>query len=725
MEMLLKYDSKSVRGLHEARNLLCKKDIILSKNPSNVDDRNQARAINLAKQMKARKSEWIDKNFNPLITYLSEDGESRDEVVEKMQQSYQEGLKKTISLLSKVKNKETFFIESAVTSHTANFVMMLRACERFKVPPYDALMLAQEPHRLDARTFVVLAREQNNLQPDKIAATVLRKRSRDEIIQQMRNGKYIHWGEISGDVIGEILKKATKEIGIPVYALEDLKLQQRKFAFLDGKKLEGLDEFARRSKKKEQTPLTFLTELTKEFLRDEIIQQMRDDILVYWVKVPRSLREQMGKILTVNDVVSYLIADFGVDETKRKVQQREISFVVIKDLLEMAANEIGIPASMLSVYDLQHESLAFLKGGRLEISSDYLANQTGENSIEMTKTVWASLKEKVEMPVITLSDLVTYITAERAEGKPERKVQWGEIPLPVIKELLEKVAEEFKVPISMLTTTDIQKRPIDFLQGKTLKGLYTHFLRIHIKDNPEVIKETVLGSLKKKLGIKDLLRARSSYRRSQVEKVFSEYFPEGEQIDPTDGEKIIQVLGTIADLYKTFFYDMVIQKDDILNEAWVGLSDILQKEDIKHSEIPLYLHNLLEILITKKTSYDYKKKKLLFLVPNDGDLTEENIADREQAEKNSSYQPQEVVVFRSEKEQALMKFPLYKTLSAIHQAVVWRIIVEEKPIDESFVENIKENEQIYSIQDINQETLGEYYDDAIAILLKEHEKETD
>jgi len=317
------------------------------------------------------------------------------------------------------------------------------------------------------------------------------------------------------------------------------------------------------------------------------------------------------------------------------------------------------------------------------------------------------LREKSGI-VITLDDLITYINFERVEGELERKVRWGEVPLPIIKDLFEEIAREFEIPVSMLITPDIQKRPISFLGGKNLNGLYHHF-RMQTKENLEEESDTVLGSLKRKLGIENIPRARDEYRKKRIKSVFDSYYPEGEEIELSD-IKIGLFLETVADTYKKFFYD--IEKDEIINEAWVGLSDILEKEGVKHSDIPVFLHNHLESLITQKTARYYKEK--LFDTPlGDGDWTEEDVADKQEAEKDNSSQPEEIVVFRSQREQALQNFNLTD-----FQREIVRGVFDGREIN-GLIEDIRNKFGMA----IDREHLYEYYDDAIAILLREYEKD--
>lgn len=276
------------------------------------------------------------------------------------------------------------------------------------------------------------------LERAKVAAT------KDDAIACIRAKQKVFWERMSWDEIGELLKEASIELGKPVAMLsgEDL---LRGLQFLDNNSLRSLRGHSLVAQRpKDKSAIAFLLENTGlAITADDVAASIRSDKQVVWSTIPKE---------------------------------------AVLALLERAADEIGVPVSMLGSWDFM-TPLQSLHGKTLSglYSHALTYSDRGE------KDPISHLLDKVGVS-IKAEDVAQRISADR-------RVYWDRVPMPEVARLLEQAAAELGISAVDFRQPDFAAK-LTQLNQHSLAGLHGYFF--YHSDRGE--KDTI-GFMFERIGI--------------------------------------------------------------------------------------------------------------------------------------------------------------------------------------------------------------------------------
>lgn len=248
--------------------------------------------------------------------------------------------------------------------------------------------------------------------------------TREDAIVCIKKGQKVFWERLSWDEIGELLRAAANDLGKPASLLSGDDLA-RPLKFLDNRSLRSLREHSILDQRgKGQTPIAFLL-------------------------------EKAGIGVTIDDVISSI-------QAKRQVIWDKIPDDVVLELLTRAANEIGIPVSMLGSWDF-FKPLTFL--GNQNLSRLY-SHARSYSDREEDRDPVSHILDKLDIAA-TAEDIIKRIAADR-------RVRWERVPTTEIANLLNRVAAEIGVSPATLRQPEFDL-PLPLLNNHSLVGLYGYF----------------------------------------------------------------------------------------------------------------------------------------------------------------------------------------------------------------------------------------------------------
>ena len=132
--------------------------------PSAVVPRHEQRraVIGLAGAMYDTHKQWVDRQFEPLLSYLGTDTEGVfwHGTEQEVRSYYEHGLQDVALAALRA---EGIDVQDAIVDYTREFVSMLKTCEKLDVKPSMALALAQGSHDLPKKEFAAFFRENSDL----------------------------------------------------------------------------------------------------------------------------------------------------------------------------------------------------------------------------------------------------------------------------------------------------------------------------------------------------------------------------------------------------------------------------------------------------------------------------------------------------------------------------------------------------------------------------------
>lgn len=558
----------------------------------------------------------------------------------------------------------------------------------------------------------------------------------DDAIQTARIGNRRNfWVRVPDEARREVLERAADEIGVPTFMLRNTDFTRRRYQFLAGNQLTALYDLSERAADRNgKSPISYLLEkvgITPSV--GDIVQGMQIEQLIPWGRVPpetiQNLLEQAAEELgipasmvsakklnrekfdflhgknlrglidrtmseyglTSKEAVELLVAQAGIstsvediiDTIKRneRVYWNRASADTLRQLLDFAAEEIEIPTSMLGARDLSKRKYEFLEGqslGRL-FWDLYYDQQRGD------KKPVSYLFEKIEIKPST-EDVVAFI-------KTGGTVQWDTIPREVIADILTKASEETGLPVSILGARDLLYRQYGFLDDRSLGILYSYAQR-----RTRSIEETVLGALRKDVGLPDATSNRKGFRGLEMSKLFDKYM-QGNMSETLQPAHFIPWLNAVSEIYANSFFG--IEKNEVQNELFVFLSDNYTEGQNWDIETMITMaHRHIEKYVSTVISSKYREKSLAAPIGNTDLTLADTLTDKGEAGKTN-----QAIVFSRRTSNAL------ESLSPLQRALVIGITVHEYTFDEMAGE-IKNNFNLEADSD----TLQEHYEEALAIL---------
>lgn len=320
---------------------------------------------------------------------------------------------------------------------------------------------------------------------------------------------------IDGQAIGDVLTLAAAEMGQPTALLtkDDF---YKPLSVLHGNTLGKLEYYAKLKSEKGRIPY-LLEQAGIQVTSNDVIERIRAGGKIYWSRVPahvfdasinigfreasRELQipaSMMGqpdffrpfRFLNDNnlspfffqarndperkgqDTIGFLLNRAGIpvkaqdiiDFVKgakeghersvywERVPKQELGFTIMA-----ATEELGIPASMLHRSHLFHR-FEFLEGKTLSGIYGYAykhPDRKGKNTITFIKEL-AGIE-------VTDTDVINFI-------KTGGNIQWDQVPPTITKGLLERVAVELHIPVSLIGDQHLTQR-FNFLGGASLAGM--------------------------------------------------------------------------------------------------------------------------------------------------------------------------------------------------------------------------------------------------------------
>lgn len=557
----------------------------------------------------------------------------------------------------------------------------------------------------------------------------------DDTIHALRMDRIVSWERVRDEVKREILEKAAKEIGIPSFILSQKDLLTTHFEFLDGRTLSSIYKLAQKEKGRvsKETLLFFLEKVGIKVTFDDVVAGMQQSKrFIRWELIPpETVRELlhhaamerdipasmmsakhlergrldflMGKNLrglieytivkhgvTEKQAVNLLLEDAGISATvedvittlkkDERVYWNRVPPSVTLSLLGLAANDIGIPVSMLGPRDLFKKPLEFLDGktlGKLYWDAYFDQERKGKPPVSF-------IYEKLGIKPST-DDVIAVI-------KSERMIFWDRVPSEVIVDLFNRASEETGIPVSLLGTRDLLYRNFSFLGGKSLRRLYEHAVR-----RERAIEDTALGSLRKSVGLPDATSNRRGFRGKEIFRLFAEYFqnPKGEVLQVNH---LLPWISKVSEIYTDTFHG--IEKEEIHNELYIFLAQSLLNQDRDIDQVISSSHLFVERYVSGLMSKKYKEKSLASPLGDTNVTLADMLEDKDEARAAN-----QKVVFSRKINQAL------ESLSAIQKALVIGITIN----DYTFDEMVNEVSRDFGLE-TNSDVLQEYYEDALLTL---------
>lgn len=267
-----------------------------------------------------------------------------------------------------------------------------------------------------------------------------------DITTAMGKGRIIAWDTVSEESVRQILAQAAIEADVPVPLLNTKDLTERKYNFLNGHGLSGLYHYSKREAAQQAT---------------------------YIAPLPY-LFDKLGITLTEDDIAA-------AKKAEKNIASNRFTPEATRNLLESAAEELGIPVSLLTAKDLTGTRFGFLGGKTLRP----LYEDASQNR-EEGKPVIVTLLEKTGI-TLELDDVVLGL-------QQRRDIPWEQASEGIFREILVQAAEEFGKPPALLINKDL-KRTYEFLDGSTLQNLFNYMQSLRGEG------KTALGGLLEKAGI--------------------------------------------------------------------------------------------------------------------------------------------------------------------------------------------------------------------------------
>lgn len=335
----------------------------------------------------------------------------------------------------------------------------------------------------------------------------------DDVIHVMRSRRPVIWERVPGDVLGEMLHRLGEEAKKPpsMVASTDFNCPQ---GFLDGNRLTGLYVYAaKEASKVDKGPIPFLLERADIVAtREDAIACINREQKVFWERLPwgevggllRAAAMELGKpaaLLSGEDLarplnfldnqslislrehsmlkersegqtpIAFLLEKAGIGitiedvilslQSDKQIIWDKIPDDVVLDLLTRAAEEIGIPISMLGAWDF-FKPLTFLGNENLARLYNHAQRYMDREKMDPM----SHLLDKLDIAV-TSDDIIKRIAAGR-------RIRWERVPASEITNLLNRVAAEMGVTTATLRRPEFDT-PIPLLNKHSLIGLYGYF----------------------------------------------------------------------------------------------------------------------------------------------------------------------------------------------------------------------------------------------------------
>lgn len=350
-----------------------------------------------------------------------------------------------------------------------------------------------------------------------------------QVLDHLKMRKPVLWGRLHPETIKGVLSIGAAEIGQPVSMWDDPDFQ-RPLTIINGRTLRGLKGHFR--KKGQDSIALMFEQVGINVTAEDVIAHMREGRLPYWARVPipevRKLidlvadelkrptatlyGEDLSRPLGLlngrslgglyqrlykdperrgREPISFLFEKLGISLTiqdierlfkeGRKVMWTRVNSNELRVLLQKTADDQGVPIGALGQPEIVERQLPFLNNHTLGGLYGYF-NKHPE------------CKEKDTITFIFERAGVT-MTAEDAifQLRRNRPVFWNRASWEEVSRLIQMMASEIGVPVSMLAEPDF-KRPLVVTDGRALSGLYSYAHDISedtTKETTEFILEKV------------------------------------------------------------------------------------------------------------------------------------------------------------------------------------------------------------------------------------------
>lgn len=547
-----------------------------------------------------------------------------------------------------------------------------------------------------------------------------------DIADAMKKRRQPEWGHIPSKAIGEILELAAQELDKPVHMLKTGDFTKQ-LGILGGRSLVGLyKHFDAKEERDEKDTVNFILE--KVGIEMDVFNKMRSlgNVAFFdqasWDEIGDILRkvaEELGKpvsLITANEIQEHntqflggrtirelrsrmnkdgismttLIDKVGdnvssgdvieIAKAGRSIVWNRIPLPVVKDILEMAANERGKPASLLTEKDLDSH-FSFLEGKTFGGLHSYISKKDRpDNRFSIG---------------FLLDQAGIYITAENIlEGRNKNLlIHWDRVSWAEVGRLFEVLGAELGIPRELIGAPEM-KQNFDCLNGTSMFSLYM-FARAHEDKDPN---ETTLSFIRRKTGIEDGRRPKNStrlkFRAQKMETLLQEAIAGEDTLSSVD--TLLPSIHSIARLYANPFLE--IEPSEIESEAIIYTLEFMsQNKPVSEFNSGLNAH--LEKYVTNASKPKYREQLLSAPTIVDSKLTlGDMISSTKQEDSPASHE-------NLNKSLA--------SLSPFQQELVMKIAVDERNIEDL-------SEEL----GIDTETLQDMYYDCLTTLKAEITKET-
>lgn len=395
----------------------------------------------------------------------------------------------------------------------------------------------------------------------------------DGLLDIINTGRDIFWSRLQPPTIRYILERAAEELGVPAGTITVQHLRHR-LKSLNGRSLERLYKHAIQDPERgEKDAVSFILEKSRiSMTSEDVISRLREERQVFWDRVP-------------------------ADE--------------IRAILQMAADEIGMPIGTMGYTEIGRGKLLFLNNHSLGGLYGYFyrhPERGDQNTI-------AFMFEKVGI-TITANDVVFQI-------KRDRSVYWARVPWEERKKVGEYAAEELSLPTNLLGGGEY-RRHFSFLNGHTLSGFINYCLT---QDPEKRDDENTMQFISRMCGFTEpthptrlgpraefrtRLGSRVEFRRQQMQILFDQFLQNVGMVENPTIESLLPWIGQIARLYGLYgntFFDMT--RDNIQSEVVIYLGDKLQDGELfNQSTILAGLHRHLEEILSGVINRRYREISL-------------------------------------------------------------------------------------------------------------------
>lgn len=260
-------------------------------------------------------------------------------------------------------------------------------------------------------------------EPAQAERDVVQEEEVERTLEDMRDGKWVQWRKAEPGVIRGVLEKvaAEDEGGLPASMLERRDFDKKR-DYLGDRSLLGIFDMARRQG--QEAGVDAITEL----------------------------HNITGLEVTGQDVVKAM-------QMERRINWDHVPPEAVAEVLAQAGEEIGIPVSMMGKPEMREHNYDFLGGRTIGGIYDHYKKLQRDEGVTIIDLIHQDTG---------LSPTAEDIIATTNAGQ---NIDWQRMPSEAIKGVLDRVAEEVGVPVSMLNHGDYARHN-DFLGGRTLQGLY-------------------------------------------------------------------------------------------------------------------------------------------------------------------------------------------------------------------------------------------------------------